>query len=402
MAIYSNNSTLLGNTTFPMAEGYDCYAGPALALIESAQNDLSIFSAMIKTDFREAEVANGGVVSESTIEAITEASVKNLWESVVALFNKLLEKLAGIKDSMIRKILALGAADKGFNVAAKAIKTEEAGGKEVTFAALNSGKKEPETVIEDILAPFKDVTIDTLIGKGGNTVADWLGGEEFNLVKEYYGETNTVKFSETGLSVDKVVLFVTNFKGVAKTLDKSISSVLKAVKGLVRDTEKAAKNAAKNSKGSEGGEEVVKNAQSVVTAAKTYQAAVLKCTNEVFKLIMFKYKMYKSILIKLVKKTPKNESAAEIEYNEYIDMVAEAACQEVEDVIQGAISDEELSKICAASKNVKDADVSDDYSKLTYGQDCYTPDRSNVKADGSIDTEINSKHESVDYGELFY
>ena len=90
------------------------------------------------------------------------------------------------------------------------------------------------------------------------------------------------------------------------------------------------------------------------------------------------------------------------EYNEYIDMVAEAACQEVEDVIQGAISDEELSKICAASKNVKDADVSDDYSKLTYGQDCYTPDRSNVKADGSIDTEINSKHESVDYGELFY
>ena len=54
------------------------------------------------------------------------------------------------------------------------------------------------------------------------------------------------------------------------------------------------------------------------------------------------------------------------------------------------------------SKNVKDADVSDDYSNLTYGQDCYTPDRSNVKADGSIDTEINSKHESVDYGELFY
>lgn len=405
--IYSNNSTSLGNEQFPMAEGYDCYAGPALALIESAQNDLAMFTAMIKTDFREAELKlSGEAVSESTIEAISEASIKNIWETVKTIFAKLLEKLAAIKDSAVRKIMALGAADKGFGAAAKAIKSEEAGNKEVTFAPLNSGKHQPEDDIDSILSPFKDASVSDLISKGDFTVNDHLGVEEggsLNLIKEYYGESKTVKFSETGLSVNEVVSYITNFKSVARSLDKAITGVLKTVKTLVRDTEKKAKNVEKrvNSTG-EDKESGTNNAQKVVASARTYQTAVVKCTNEVFKLVMYKYKMYKSILIKLIKKAPKNESAAEIEYNEYIDMVAEAACQEVEDVIQGAISDEELSQICAASKNVKDEDVSDDPSKLTYGQDCYTPDRSNVKADGSIDTEINSKHESVDYGELFY
>ena len=87
----------------------------------------------------------------------------------------------------------------------------------------------------------------------------------------------------------------------------------------------------------------------------------------------------------------------------YLDAVAEAACQEVEDVISGALSTEELSKICNASKNVKDADVSDDPDKLTYGPNYYTRNGSYVPTDGSVDsTVVGKKSEAAEFAGMLY
>ena len=86
----------------------------------------------------------------------------------------------------------------------------------------------------------------------------------------------------------------------------------------------------------------------------------------------------------------------------YAEAAADVAANEVEDVINSALTSEELSKICNASKAVKDADVSDDPTKLTYGQDCYSDNGSYVRTDGSIDSNIVGKHESFYFGAPIY
>jgi cell fate (sporulation/competence/biofilm development) regulator YlbF (YheA/YmcA/DUF963 family) len=47
--IFDSNRTSLGSS-IPMAEGYNCSYGPALALIESANNDLAVFKAILDSD----------------------------------------------------------------------------------------------------------------------------------------------------------------------------------------------------------------------------------------------------------------------------------------------------------------------------------------------------------------
>ena len=64
-----------------------------------------------------------------------------------------------------------------------------------------------------------------------------------------------------------------------------------------------------------------------------------------------------------------------------------------------------MSDFNAATLNVKDADVSDDPDKLTYGPDCYTdhPEVWNGK-DGSVDTTVGGGkvEESAFFGELLW
>ena len=90
---------------------------------------------------------------------------------------------------------------------------------------------------------------------------------------------------------------------------------------------------------------------------------------------------------------------------EYYDAVAEAAAQEVDDVINGAISKEELSQFNAASKNILDGDASDDPYANEYDKCSYYSTSPDYKVDGSIDSCINSRcgcKESYDFGAPLY
>ena len=74
-----------------------------------------------------------------------------------------------------------------------------------------------------------------------------------------------------------------------------------------------------------------------------------------------------------------------------------------ETIVFRALNKEDISDLSAATVDVKDADVSDDPDKLTYGPDCYTPSASYDDAEGKVcDTDVASRDESAFFGDMFY
>ena len=89
---------------------------------------------------------------------------------------------------------------------------------------------------------------------------------------------------------------------------------------------------------------------------------------------------------------------------DYAEVMAEAAAQEVDDVINSALSTEQITKnINIASKNVLDDGVSNDYFANEYDKcSAYSDDPDDGHVDGSVKTCYDSKHESYDFGSLLY
>ena len=92
--IFNSNTTSLGSS-IPMAEGYDCSCGVAQALIESARNDYQMFRAMLDIDARELQIKreSSGVMRESQITVLKEATLSGIWEKIKELFSKLVAKI---------------------------------------------------------------------------------------------------------------------------------------------------------------------------------------------------------------------------------------------------------------------------------------------------------------------
>ena len=107
--IFDNNSTTLGSIDIPVVEGYDCSTGAARALIESAKNDYAMFNAMLKVDFREAHIQNGGdgYVTEGEIMSLSEATVGGIWQKIKDLFKSLIAKIKSIFTNFIARISSL-------------------------------------------------------------------------------------------------------------------------------------------------------------------------------------------------------------------------------------------------------------------------------------------------------
>ena len=187
--------------------------------------------------------------------------------------------------------------------------------------------------------------------------------------------------------------YLEGFAKKSNDLESKMKKLTTALEKLVKEANKRADNLAKD----KAADEEIQKANKVYDMACAYQTATLKENQEVMNAVKAEYKQYKAAFMKAV-------SAGESKLKEeaaYLEAVAEAAEQEVEDVITGAISKEELSDLCNATKNVKDADVSDDPDKLVadYGRDMGD---GSVKTAGTVDTEINSKSESAMFSGFLY
>lgn len=107
MAVYSQFATGgFDDDAIAANESYVGAIGAYQMMEESSMNQNAIFNHVLGCDFVEAQ-ADHGFVSESTLEAVNEASESGIFGKVVAFFQKLIEKIKGIINNMIKKIEAM-------------------------------------------------------------------------------------------------------------------------------------------------------------------------------------------------------------------------------------------------------------------------------------------------------
>lgn len=417
--IFDNNSTTLGSIDIPVVEGYDCSTGAARALIESARNDYAMFNAMLKVDFREAHIEKSGAdnyVTEGEITSLTEATASGIWQKIKDLFKSLIAKIKSIFTNFIARISSLFMKDATLVKKYKKQLSEkyaDLGKMEIKYAKSN-GKTPLEYDIKTA------ATIDTLPGEGKDkdkdmdsyfNSVDGVSGvegktefaEKFHEV--FFEDTETMKLSESGTDISSIMSYLEGYNKALTALKNDVKKFEAATKKLVSDADsKALKTAGKIGKKNDDGTEVTTD--DAATASATYSKALAyqEATTWVHKCLLneiaFDHKQKKAVFMKAVTINPKKlkESA------DYAEVMAEAAAQEVEDVINSALSAEQITKnINIASKNVLDDGVSNDYFANEYDKcSAYSDDPDDGHVDGSVKTCYDSKHESYDFGSLLY
>lgn len=420
--IFDANTTGLG-TGVGMAKGYDCSYGCALALVESARSDYQMFRAMLNIDAREMQIQreSAGYVAESQITALAENALTGIWDKIKEFFKKLAEKVKAIWHSFSAKMNTLFMDDK------KLVKKYE---KELTRKT-RVGKLEVKYLDID---KSKTDAISTAIGKeiGISEATDGTGWDESadkrieywlrsliqgtnisadNIVddlKDYIGyeeEEDTIDKAYGGIR--QICNDIKEYSKELHKLEKHVSSFDRSCERVIKAADSKAKEAQKayndtdsklaNGAAKQGAKNDLDKANHAYDMCVAYSNAVMPILNFSITATKDCYKYEKAALHKAI--TANNDK---IDEATYLDAVAEAAEQEVDDVISSALSKEELSKINNASLNVMDSDVSDDPNKLTYGPDYYTDNQSYVRTSGSIDTDIASRSEAAFFGQLLY
>lgn len=111
MGIYNAlNESYLGTSSINDViadESYSDSTAGARALLESVQNDRAMFDALIAGDFSEAKAMHEGAINESDIMVLTEGTVRDIWDKIVAGLKKVWSKIKGIFQSFLAKMDAL-------------------------------------------------------------------------------------------------------------------------------------------------------------------------------------------------------------------------------------------------------------------------------------------------------
>lgn len=406
--IFESNTTMLGTLDIPMAEGYDCSTGIARALIESAQNDMAMFRAMLEVDQREAIInrQTNGFVNESEIMALREAAGTGIWQKIKDLFTALIAKLKSIWNNFIAKLTGLMAKDATLvkkykqQVLSKGDKLDRMQCKYSKFRPghnLEFDIMEPEQFSLDAFANLYDKEESKMLNNiykrlwEGITSAENSKEFEDEIRESVFEDEETGDFKDYGISMVTIINFLETYD---KNINKLKSTIKKSENNLgkiVREAERKVSTVTKGTKDDNGKTQVdttaIDDATKTYQVALKYQEAYLVMNRAVINIITYSHKTVKAIFMKAVTINEKKLEESSI----YADAIAEAAATEVETVIKGAIASEEFSKFNNASTYVKDGDVTDDYNALTYGPDCYTPSKSCAPTSGTVDSDINGK-----------
>lgn len=404
--IFNSNSTSLGSTV-AMAEGYDCSIGTALALIESARNDNAMFNAMLGIEAKALQLENAGYVAESSeVVALQEAAMGGILKKIGELFKKLASKIKTIFHTFFSKIDSLFMSDK------QMVKKYE---KELVRknSELNLDKMEvkwrkvknqiPDSISEAVSDKYKSADWHEEKSDREKNMYKALGYSfvdeddvTTSFTEHYLDDAEKMELKETGETIRSIIA------ALSSDMPKKINKLKASADKLIRNIEKEAKECNKRAEEYAGHgqkdpnfDTAMSNLNHSYDMAVVYQDCQLKINNCIISLHKTVYQQTKAAFMKAISTNKKLESVL------LADAIAEAAADEVTEVMDKALSDEEISDINAASTNVKDADVSDDPDKLTYGPDQYT-DNADYKVDGSVDTDINSKSEAAFFGTMLY
>lgn len=459
--IFNNNTTSLGASRIPMAEGYDTSCGAALALVESAQNDYKMFRAMLEVDAHECAIKrqSTGYVTEGEIMALSESTLSGIWEKIKEFFKKVAAKIKSIFHNFFIKFRGLYMNGKQLvkKYGNDVLRNSDILGKvEIKWRKiknrtdLNSTTlmSEVPNVIGSVSEVdkiwdedsdkrwdkyIKNTDRNNLVRTTVNNAADYREALE----DYFWDDTEATKYDAKEIGVRTIVTDLEGYDKILKEAEKTAKKVTDSYEKLVQTADKMAKEAAglksdtanrgnlhfigdttkadneyKNNFDDEGKLKDVTDGKTkdnvieanITKANHTYDVAVVMSdasvaeTGVVIQVHKAYYAQLKSAFVKLATANKNKLKESTI----YLDAVEEAAAQEVEDVICGALSNEELSDLTNASSNVIDSDVSNDPSALTYGPDRYTKSVYYDRADGYKDSNINSNEESAFFGKLLY
>lgn len=406
--IFNNNTTSLVDKT-PMAEGYDCSYGAALALVESARNDYAMFRAMLDVDARELQIQreSAGYVTEGEITALAESAASNIWKKIKDFFIRLAEKIKAIMHSFMAKINKLWMNDKLLiSKYEKEVKNKNIDDLEVKWIEYKNGYLEALTMSNtynkaDGWVEEKEDRLNYFLSEKNANDFRKAANAEYGDKEDLKPENKKISAIEGGM--DGIINFLKGYQTALRVIKNNTDEMIKNAENYAKDAKQDVFNKSyekmhAKSEEKESMNADIESAKKAYDMAVAYQDATMIRVNWVLNVNKQQYKQAKAAFIKAVSyKKSANEAA-------YLEFMAEAAEEEVENVINDALSDEELSKICDAPLYVKDADVSDDPNKLTGGvPDYYSDNLSYVDVDGTVDTDINSKkNESAFFGALIY
>lgn len=411
--IFDSNTTSLGSS-IPMAEGYDCSYGVELALIESAQNDMAVFKAMLNADAYECNIRkqHEGAVMESQLTALNEATIGGIWGKIKELFSKLVAKVKAIFHSLIAKLDGLFKKDKEL---AKKYETEirkktNIGNLEIKWRKVNKSNnvsKYLDLGNDDFIARAKEIAEDVYKKESPDSEDKYSavvrklleidGVANSTDLKEKIMEAifeddseDTYKISEIG-GASEIVSYMKENEKDAKDANNKIKKLTSALEKAVKDCDKEYSDTAKADASKD---DDIKKAQHVYEISTVIQSVILSGIDIYKQAVVIIHKQYKAAFMKMVAANDKK-----LEENTlYLDMIAEAAEDQVDDVINNAIGSEgsSLAELNNASRNVLDGgeckDLPDDG-----GDKDYKP----AKVDGSVDTDYVSR-ESAIFTDLLY
>lgn len=369
--IFNNNTTVLGPSTIPMAEGYDCSYGTALALIESAKNDRVMFEAMLNIEAQELNIRNSsnGYVAEGQIQALAEASLSGIWNKIKELLKKFIAKIKAIVHNFVAKIQSLFMKDKEFvkKYGNEVRRKSNIDKLEVKWRKVT---KSPLTETIDKIGEFKaDAFSDKKWSDDREKrLAEFLDGKDFDDYEEYLmgtffedDEATTYEIGDVG-GTTSIISYLEGYGKKAQDQERAINNFSSKIEAYVKKFDTEANNKVKAEKDAEGDAKeaagkALEAANHTYDMALAYQDATLKKNQIILDAIKIEYKQNKAAFVKAVSANPDKLKENAI----LLDAIAEAAEDEVEDVIDGAINAVDTFEDSADStENVKDADVKND------------------------------------------
>lgn len=104
MAIFTNSNRITGDYELDTPSGYEGSVGASQMFIESVQNDLTLFEALITNDFREVSLLNESA-SQDQVEALLEASAPAFIERIKEFLKKAWEKIKALVEAFITNLM---------------------------------------------------------------------------------------------------------------------------------------------------------------------------------------------------------------------------------------------------------------------------------------------------------
>ena len=367
--IFNSNTTALGPSTTPMAEGYNCSYGTALALIEGARNDRAMFEAMLGIEAQEISIreSSTGYVMEGQIQALTEGTLSGIWNKIKELLKKFIAKIKAIVHNFVAKIQSLFMKDKEFvkKYAAEVRRKSNIDKLEVKWRKV---KKSPlEETIETVSDTPDFTNTKDWDPDSEKRVSSFLNNKDVDEYEEYLmgtffedNEATEYELGEVG-GITKVISYLEGYGKKAQDQEKAVNKFSSKIESYVNKFNTNANDVAKNK---DSDEDAIKTANKAYDMAVAYQAAHLKKNQIILDAVKIEYKQYKAAFVKAIAANPDKLKENAILLN----AIAEAAEDEVESVIDSSIDTvDTFEDSCDTTKNVKDADVKNDADDVEDG-----------------------------------